>query len=142
MNYILKADGLNTFYGRSHILFDVSLSVSAGETVCLMGRNGAGKTTTFRSLMGLTPPEKGTVIFKDKPCAGRLHIKWPEWEWVSSRKIDVFLGLSRFKKTLSWVRYRVEKASGQCLPFWSIFRRWRCAKTDSGDRFLGVSNRC
>jgi branched-chain amino acid transport system ATP-binding protein len=75
VNYILKADGLNTFYGRSHILFDVSLSVSAGETVCLMGRNGAGKTTTFRSLMGLTPPKKGTVIFKDKPCAGAPSYK-------------------------------------------------------------------
>ena len=75
MNYILKADGLNTFYGRSHILFDVSLSVSAGETVCLMGRNGAGKTTTFRSLMGLTPPKRGTVIFKDKSCAGAPSYK-------------------------------------------------------------------
>ena len=56
MTYILEAVDLNTFYGRSHILFDVGLSVDQGETVCLMGRNGAGKTTTFRSIMGLTPP--------------------------------------------------------------------------------------
>ncbi len=61
---------MDTFYGRSHILFDVSLSVAQGETVCLMGRNGAGKTTTFRSIMGLTPPKSGKVIFKGKNCAG------------------------------------------------------------------------
>ena len=58
MSHILEAEGLNTFYGRSHILFDVSLSVAPGETVCLMGRNGAGKTTTFRSIMGLTRTER------------------------------------------------------------------------------------
>jgi branched-chain amino acid transport system ATP-binding protein len=69
VNYILEVDGMNSFYGRSHILFDISLSVSPGETVCLMGRNGAGKTTTFRSLMGLTPPKSGSVIFKGRNCA-------------------------------------------------------------------------
>jgi branched-chain amino acid transport system ATP-binding protein len=68
MTYILEAVDLNTFYGRSHILFDVGFSVAEGETVCLMGRNGAGKTTTFRSIMGLTPPRKGRVIFKGKDC--------------------------------------------------------------------------
>jgi branched-chain amino acid transport system ATP-binding protein len=68
MTYILEAVDLNTFYGRSHILFDVCFSVAEGETVCLMGRNGAGKTTTFRSIMGLTPPRKGRVIFKGKDC--------------------------------------------------------------------------
>jgi len=70
MSHVLEAAGLNTFYGRSHILFDVSLSVGVGETVCLMGRNGAGKTTTFRSIMGLTPPKTGSVKFKDKECMG------------------------------------------------------------------------
>jgi len=70
MSHILEAEGLNTFYGRSHILFDVSLSVTPGETVCLMGRNGAGKTTTFRSIMGLTRPKKGKVTFKGKDCTG------------------------------------------------------------------------
>jgi ABC-type branched-subunit amino acid transport system ATPase component len=59
MESILKAVDLNTYYGRSHILFNVSLEVAPGETVCLMGRNGVGKTTTFRSLMGLTPPRTG-----------------------------------------------------------------------------------
>lgn len=66
MTYLLEAKGLNTFYGRSHILFEVGLSVSPGETVCLMGRNGAGKTTTMRSIMGLTPSRSGQVLFKGK----------------------------------------------------------------------------
>lgn len=68
MESILKATGLNTYYGRSHILFDVGIEVAPGETVCLMGRNGVGKTTTYRSLMGLTPPKTGTVCFKGKDC--------------------------------------------------------------------------
>jgi branched-chain amino acid transport system ATP-binding protein len=70
MESILKAVDLNTYYGRSHILFNVSLEVAPGETVCLMGRNGVGKTTTFRSLMGLTPPRTGQVFFKGKACNG------------------------------------------------------------------------
>jgi branched-chain amino acid transport system ATP-binding protein len=57
----LRADGLQTFYGKSHILQGVTLEVREGEIVALLGRNGAGKTTTLRSLMGLTPPREGTV---------------------------------------------------------------------------------
>ena len=51
----LQAEGLHTFYGKSHILHGVGLEVREGEIVTLLGRNGAGKTTTLRSLMGLTP---------------------------------------------------------------------------------------
>jgi branched-chain amino acid transport system ATP-binding protein len=70
MEHILTADGLNTYYGRSHILFDVGFDVRPGETVCLMGRNGVGKTTTFRSLMGLTPPKSGKIVLKGQQCTG------------------------------------------------------------------------
>lgn len=70
MEHILEAEKLNTYYGRSHILFDVSLSIQPGETVCLMGRNGVGKTTTFRSLMGLSPAKSGRIKFKDRDCTG------------------------------------------------------------------------
>jgi branched-chain amino acid transport system ATP-binding protein len=58
---ILKASNLETYYGKSHILHDVSLEVGEGEIVTLLGRNGAGKTTTLRSLIGLTPPREGQV---------------------------------------------------------------------------------
>ncbi|MBI4640423.1 MAG: ABC transporter ATP-binding protein [Candidatus Tectomicrobia bacterium] len=60
----LQVNRINTFYGQSHILFDLSLAVNEGEVVCLLGRNGAGKTTTLRSIMGLTPPRSGSVIFR------------------------------------------------------------------------------
>jgi len=68
MTDILEARSINTFYGHSHILFDVSLSVAQGDTVCLMGRNGAGKTTTLRSLMGLSIPRAGSVVFNGMDC--------------------------------------------------------------------------
>jgi len=57
----LTAEGLHTFYGKSHILHGVSLQAAEGQVTALLGRNGAGKTTTLRSLMGLTPPRQGRV---------------------------------------------------------------------------------
>jgi branched-chain amino acid transport system ATP-binding protein len=68
---ILEVKEINTFYGTSHILFDVSLSVDRGEIVCLLGRNGAGKTTTVRSIMGLTPPRSGSVHFHGEELRGK-----------------------------------------------------------------------
>jgi len=68
---ILEVNEINTFYGTSHILFDVSLAVDRGEIVCLLGRNGAGKTTTMRSIMGLTPAKSGSVQFHGEELRGR-----------------------------------------------------------------------
>ena len=68
---ILEASGINTYYGTSHILFDVALHMKQGELVCLLGRNGSGKTTTLRSLMGLTPPKTGKVLFHGEDLRGR-----------------------------------------------------------------------
>ncbi len=62
---VLEAQGLQTFYGKSHILHGVGLSVREGEIVTLLGRNGAGKTTTLRSLIGLTHPREGTIRIFD-----------------------------------------------------------------------------
>ena len=61
MTTVLRAHEIQTYYGKSHILHGVSLEVSEGEIVTVLGRNGAGKTTTVRSIMGLTPPRAGTV---------------------------------------------------------------------------------
>ncbi len=68
---MLNVNNVHTYYGLSHILFDVSLTVSQGEAVGLLGRNGAGKSTAMRSIMGLTPPKEGTIIFKEKDITGR-----------------------------------------------------------------------
>lgn len=67
---MLEVDGIDTYYGLSHILFGISLTVEKGEIVCLLGRNGAGKSTTMKSIMGLTPPSKGTVRFKGSLVTG------------------------------------------------------------------------
>ena len=63
---LLAVEALQTYYGKSHVLRDVSFTVPAGEITVLLGRNGAGKTTTLRSIMGLTPPRAGAVHFKDQ----------------------------------------------------------------------------
>ena len=65
-NVLLAVEALQTFYGKSHVLRDVSFTVPAGEITVLIGRNGAGKTTTLRSIMGLTPPRGGTVRFNGR----------------------------------------------------------------------------
>ena len=67
---LLELRHVETYYGDSHILFDLSLDVKSGEVVCLLGRNGAGKTTTIRSIMGLTPPRAGSIRFRDTDVAG------------------------------------------------------------------------
>ena len=67
----LEAEGLNTYYGKSHILHDVGLTVAEGQITTLLGRNGAGKTTTLRSLVGLTPPRSGRVSLFGKDITGQ-----------------------------------------------------------------------
>ncbi|WP_158969946.1 ABC transporter ATP-binding protein [Chachezhania sediminis] len=59
----LTVDGLNAWYGPSHVLFGVSFDVAPGEVVTLLGRNGAGKTTTLRALMGMLPKRMGSILF-------------------------------------------------------------------------------
>ena len=66
----LKLDGLNAWYGHSHVLQGVSLEVNAGEIVTLIGRNGAGKTTTLRTVMGLVAKRSGGVIFDGADVLG------------------------------------------------------------------------
>ncbi len=65
----LKVDAIHTAYGLSQVLFGVSLEVHAGECIALIGRNGVGKTTTMRSIMGLTPPRQGRVMWKGRDVA-------------------------------------------------------------------------
>ncbi len=68
----LEAEGLETFYGKSHVLHGVGLEVREGEIVAVLGRNGAGKTTTLRSLLGLTPARHGVVRI-----LGETTTRWP-----------------------------------------------------------------
>jgi branched-chain amino acid transport system ATP-binding protein len=67
---LLEVRDLHTAYGLSRVLFGISLDVHAGECVCLLGRNGVGKSTTMRSIMGLTPPQAGHVVFRGRDITG------------------------------------------------------------------------
>ena len=87
---MLRLTKVNTYYGDSHVLFDISFSVQQGEIVALVGRNGVGKTTTMMTIMGLVPPRSGSITFKGREIAGlkpfqiaRLGIGFvPEERWI------------------------------------------------------------
>lgn len=68
---LLEVAGLNSYYGDSHILFDVSMHVERNEVVALLGRNGAGKSTTLKSLMGVVTPKSGSVKFDGVELVGK-----------------------------------------------------------------------
>ena len=71
---LLSVEDIRTAYGLSQVLFGLSLEVEPGECVCLLGRNGVGKSTTLRSIMGLTPPRAGRVVWHGQDVAG-----WPPY---------------------------------------------------------------
>jgi branched-chain amino acid transport system ATP-binding protein len=67
---MLRVAGLSAHYGRAHILADMNFEVPEGQVVVLLGRNGAGKSTTLKSIMGLTPPSRGSVVFDGQNLVG------------------------------------------------------------------------
>src|SRR5260370_28188253 len=69
---MLRLSNVDTFYGPSQVLHNVSLEVNQGEIVCLLGANAAGKTTTMKTIFGLVHPRKGTIEFEDKRIDGKL----------------------------------------------------------------------
>lgn len=74
---MLQVKSINTFYGKSHILHDVSLDVENGEVTCLLGRNGSGKTTTLKTIAGTLSPNSGSIVFKGQDLTG-----WPAYRVV------------------------------------------------------------
>lgn len=68
---LLQVQDIHTYYGQSHVLQGLSLEVGEREIVSLLGRNGAGKTTTIHSIMGLTPPRAGRILFRGEELSGR-----------------------------------------------------------------------
>jgi urea transport system ATP-binding protein len=67
---VLRVETVDTYYSETKILKDVSFAVARGQIVAILGRNGAGKTTLLRSIMGLTPPRSGRILFKERDIAG------------------------------------------------------------------------
>src|SRR5207237_1355511 len=72
---LLECVGLEVAYGRTQILFDVSIGVDEGEVLAVLGTNGAGKSTLLRAISGLTPPKGGKVILDGKDMTGTSPVK-------------------------------------------------------------------
>jgi len=107
---MLGIERINTYYGENQALFDVSLQVGAGEVVALLGPNGAGKTTTLRSILGLTPPRQGRIVFDQQDISrastheiARRGIGWvPDDRRIFptltvARNLDIAKKKTRFK---------------------------------------------
>ena len=80
---MLEVRDIHTYYGDSHVLQGVSLSMARGQVVGILGRNGMGKTTLIRSIIGFTAPRRGRVVFKDRDITA----------WPSNRAVSLGLGL-------------------------------------------------
>jgi branched-chain amino acid transport system ATP-binding protein len=80
---MLEVRDIHTYYGDSHVLQGISLSMTRGQVVGILGRNGMGKTTLIRSIIGFTPPRRGQILFKDRDITA----------WSSNRAVGLGLGL-------------------------------------------------
>jgi branched-chain amino acid transport system ATP-binding protein len=80
---MLEVRDIHTYYGDSHVLQGISLSMTRGQVVGILGRNGMGKTTLIRSIIGFTPPRRGQIVFKDRDITA----------WSSNRSVGLGLGL-------------------------------------------------
>jgi len=80
---MLEIRQIHTYYGDSHILQGISLKVTKGKVIGLLGRNGMGKTTLIRSIVGFTPPRQGEILFKERDITG----------WSSNRVVNFGIGL-------------------------------------------------
>ncbi len=136
MSALLEVERINSYYGDSHILFDVSLNVRKNEVVALLGRNGAGKSTTLKSLIGLVRPRSGRVLLDGAPthelpshaiAALGLQLVPEERRIFGSLNVEENLVLAGFTATSSWPLERV----------WEIFPRLRERRRSRGTDLSG-----
>jgi branched-chain amino acid transport system ATP-binding protein len=113
---LIEVDGLNSYYGDSHILFDVAMHVERNEVVALLGRNGAGKSTTLKSLMGVVTPRSGTVRFDGIDIAGQrshriaqagMQLVHEERRIFGSLSVEENIVLAGFTATNRWPLARI-----------------------------------
>jgi branched-chain amino acid transport system ATP-binding protein len=94
---LLEVEAVNSYYGESHILFDVSLHVDEGEVVALLGRNGSGKTTTMNTIMGVVPPRSGHVRFAGEDITVEENLQLAAFSaknaWTLERIYELFPAL-------------------------------------------------
>lgn len=135
----LEVNGINTFYGLSHILHDVSLEVEENEAVCLLGRNGAGKTTVIRSIMGLTPPRSGTVLFKGEKISGlKPHRVYNKGIKIVPQGRGIFPNLSVEENLrLSMIKARVQDHQAELDKVYGLFPHLRERRRHRGGLLSG-----
>ena len=134
---MLKVQGIQTYYGESHILHGVDLEIKKGEVVCLLGRNGAGKTTTLRSVMGLTPPKEGSIllngenIIRKKPYEiGRMGVAWVPEERRIFKTLTVMENLRIAERKGDTGRWTIESIM-------EIFTNLAARRENRGDELSG-----
>jgi branched-chain amino acid transport system ATP-binding protein len=112
---LLEVDAVNTYYGDSHILFDLSLRVEEGEVVALLGRNGSGKTTTMNTIMGIVAPRSGQIRFAEERISGL-----PPYA-IAKRGVQLVPDSRRIVRTIT-VEENLELAAFSARGAWSIDR--------------------
>jgi branched-chain amino acid transport system ATP-binding protein len=136
MSALLEVERINSYYGDSHILFDVSLRVEKNEVVALLGRNGAGKSTTLKSLIGLVRPRSGKVVFDGKEtqalpshaiAALGLQLVPEERRIFGSLSVEENLILAGFTVKARWPIERV----------WELFPRLKDRRRSRGTDLSG-----
>ena len=135
---ILSVEKINTFYGDSHILFDVDLTIAEGEVVSLLGRNGAGKTTTLRSIMGLTPPRAGSVCWLGEEVQRRKpHEIARKGVGFVPEDRRIFSRLS-VEENLEIGAFKLERESGWTLErIYGLFPKLEQLKAHKGNELSG-----
>ena len=133
---LLEVRGLNSYYGDSHILFDLALRVEKNEVVALLGRNGAGKSTTLKSLMGVVTPRAGNVVFDGQDIAGKkshtiaqagMQLVHEERRIFGSLNVEENLILAGHTAPKRWPIDRI----------WEMFPRLRERRTSRGTDLSG-----
>lgn len=136
-SYLLELRGIHTYYGDSHILRGVSLTLGAGEIVALLGRNGVGKTTTIQTILGLPPPRYGEILLGDRVISGlptydivRLGVGWvPQGHRIfPALSVDENLALAAAKARGG--RWSIKEA-------YELFPRLRARRNARGDTLSG-----
>ncbi len=136
MSALLEVERINSYYGDSHILFDVSLEVRRNEVVALLGRNGAGKSTTLRSLIGAVRPRSGRIVLDGTPTQDLpphaiamrgLQLVPEERRIFGSLSVEENLLLARLTAKSRWPLERV----------WATFPRLRERRRSRGTDLSG-----
>ena len=133
---LLEVQGLNSYYGDSHILFDVGMRVEDNEVVALLGRNGAGKSTTLKSLMGVVKPRSGSVRLGGVELVGRkshavaragMQLVHEERRIFGSLNVEENLVLAGLSAPKRWPIERI----------WEMFPRLKERRTSRGTDLSG-----